>query len=66
MKSFVDMNRITGKGKSLDICVVKDGYIRTYGGMVAIGHEKENGNVIEFAVAMETLKKIIQENNNGS
>jgi hypothetical protein len=31
MKTFVDMNKITGKdASSTEVIVVKDGYIRTY------------------------------------
>jgi hypothetical protein len=61
MKTFVDMNKITGKNETLDVAVIKGGYIRTYGGMVAIGYKKEKGSVCELAVQKEALKKFLLE-----
>jgi hypothetical protein len=57
----IEMNRITGTAKSFDMSVVNDGYIRIYGGMVALGRRCANKRRDELSVSIAYVKAAIAE-----
>jgi len=61
MKTYIDVNKIQGRKKADNVTVVEGGYIRTYGGMIAIGYESNSGKIFELAVERKVLERAIME-----
>ena len=61
MVKSVEMNRIIGTAKSIDVSIVDDGYIRIYGGMVSFGRICANKRRDEMSVSIADAKGAIAE-----
>jgi hypothetical protein len=58
-KSFV-VNKITGGKNNKNIELVENGYMRSYGGCIAIGYSSGNKSY-ELSVSVEDLEEFINQ-----
>ena len=61
MKTYVDMNKLQGRKRPDNVTVIKGGYLRTYGGIIAVGYESNGGKIFELAVELKVIERAIAE-----
>jgi hypothetical protein len=61
MIKTVEMNRVTGTAKTFDISTVHDGYIRIYGGTIALGRRCANKRRDELSVSVDDFRAALAD-----